>query len=325
MSLETREDNVAELIAARDKGSLIECLDDGFVRLVDQMGTDAAIAQAARVSYGAGTKTVSDDRGLIRRLMRDVHTSPFEMVELKFHVRVPMDAWRQWIRHRTANVNEYSTRYSEAIDSQQTTQPDEWRLQSSSNKQGSSGVLEEWPEGWEVDKKARTISHGQGQHRWSKKYASEMPKTPGELLSKTEAELHRTARSLYEQRIALGVAREVARKDLPLSTYTEVYWKCDLHNLFHFLKLRMAEEAQLEIRTYANAMYKLMKPKLKIACQAFRDYRLNAITLSDMEIKYIYSAQTRNAIECSLMSKAEWIAFNKKLVRLGLPQFPVPA
>ncbi len=183
-------------------------LDDGFVCLVDVMGDDQSVVQAARVSYGEGTRKVSDDRGLIRYLLRHRHTTPFEMAEMKLLVRVPMDCWRQWIRHRTANVNEYSTRYSLAIDATQTTPADAWRTQASQNRQGSGELLDA---------------------------------AQGAALSAAEAEFQRQARELYEQRIALGVAREQARKDLPLSTYTEAYWKIDLHNLLHFLALRMDE------------------------------------------------------------------------------------
>src|SRR5262249_9899206 len=173
-------------------------LDDGFVTLVDVMGDDQSVVQAARVSYGEGTRKVSDDRGLIRYLLRHRHTTPFEMAEVKLLVRVPMDCWRQWIRHRTANVNEYSTRYSLAIDAMQTTAADRWRTQATQNRQGSGGLLEA---------------------------------ASGEQLSKAESDLQRRSREVYDERIAAGVAREQARKDLPLSTYTEAYWKVDLHNL----------------------------------------------------------------------------------------------
>ena len=199
---------VAELDAIL--GDTINVLDDGFVRVIDYMGSDEAIVQAARVSYGAGTKKVQQDRGLIRYLMRHRHSTPFEMCEIKFHLRVPMDAWRQWIRHRTANINEYSTRYSIAIDASQTTKPDEWRLQAQSNRQGSEGFLD---------------------------------KGKGEELSRKENELQNLARDVYNERLDLGIAREQARKELPLSTYTEAYWNIDLHNLLHFLALRMDEHA----------------------------------------------------------------------------------
>ena len=183
-------------------GDAFKVLDDGFIRVIDYMGSDEAIVQAARVSYGDGTTKVHQDRGLIRYLMRHRHSTPFEMCEIKFHLRVPMDAWRQWIRHRTANINEYSTRYSIAIDAAQATKSDEWRLQAKSNRQGSEGVLD---------------------------------KIQGEELTRKEKELQNLARDLYNERLELGIAREQARKELPLSTYTEAYWKIDLHNLFHFL------------------------------------------------------------------------------------------
>jgi thymidylate synthase (FAD) len=238
------------------KGMGVKVLDDGFVQLVDVMGDDAAIVQAARVSYGAGTKTVSDDRGLIRYLMRHWHTTPFEMCELKFLVRVPMDTWRQWIRHRTANVNEYSTRYSEAIDSQQKTEPGQWRAQATDNKQGSGGAF---------------LSEEIGRH-----------------LSAGEQMLHEISSGIYRARLEMGVAREQARKDLPLSTYTEAYWKIDLHNLFHFLRLRMDSHAQREIREYATAIgEQFVAPLFPLAWEAFCDYRLQAVSLSRVELQVV--------------------------------------
>jgi len=223
-------------------------LDDGFVCLVDVMGDDQAIVQAARVSYGEGTRKVSDDRGLIRYLMRHRHTTPFEMVEIKLLVRVPMDCWRQWIRHRTANVNEYSTRYSLAIDAAQHTTAGEWRTQSSQNRQGSAGFLSE---------------------------------DVGASLSASEQAFLESSRKLYEQRIEQGVAREQARKDLPLSTYTEAYWKVDLHNLLHFLALRMDSHAQFEIREYARTVgEQIVAPLFPLAWEAFVDYRIEATHLT---------------------------------------------
>ena len=227
-------------------------LNDGFVCLVDIMGDDSSIVQAARVSYGEGTKKASDDRTLIRYLLRHRHTTPFEMVELKFLVRVPMDCWRQWIRHRTANVNEYSTRYSIAIDSMQSTPANEWRTQSQTNRQGSEEML---------------------------------PADVGEKLSAAEREFQEQTRRMYQERLDLGVAREQARKDLPLSTYTEAYWKVDLHNLLHFLSLRMDSHAQLEIREYSATIgRKIVQPLLPMVWEAFEDYRLNASGLSRLEI-----------------------------------------
>lgn len=227
-------------------------LDDGFVCLVDVMGDDSSVVQAARVSYGEGTKKASDDRTLIRYLLRHRHTTPFEMAELKFLVRVPMDCWRQWIRHRTANVNEYSTRYSIAIDSAQTTPADEWRTQSQTNRQGSESFL---------------------------------PTEVGERLSATERELQEHTRRVYQERLDLGIAREQARKDLPLATYTEAYWKIDLHNLLHFLALRMDPHAQLEIREYSATIgRKIVQPLFPAVWEAFEDYRLQATGLSRLEM-----------------------------------------
>jgi len=232
-------------------GIPLRVLDDGFVRLIDYMGDDSAVVQAARVSYGSGTKRVQDDRGLIRYLMRHSHTTPFEMCEIKFHVRVPMDVWRQWIRHRTANVNEYSTRYSVAIDAAEKTPPDQWRKQSTDNKQGSAGLL---------------------------------PTEQGERLSTSEAEIQNAARTAYEARLKAGVAREQARKDLPLSTYTEAYWKIDLHNLLHFLKLRMDARAQEEIRRYAVIIGEEIVSKwVPTVWEAFLDYHHHGMHFSRIE------------------------------------------
>lgn len=236
-------------------------LDDGFVCLVDCMGDDAAVVQAARVSYGDGTRRVSDDRTLIRYLLRHRHTTPFEMAELKFLVRVPMDCWRQWVRHRTANINEYSTRYSVAIDSAQATRPEEWRMQATSNRQGSAGLL---------------------------------PEELGAELTADEHHLHVQLRQAYQKRLEAGVAREQARKDLPLATFTEAYWKIDLHNLLHFLALRMDSHAQLEIRDYATAMgEQIVRPLFPLVWEAFIDYRMGALSLSRLEIGVIQRLQLR--------------------------------
>jgi len=296
----------------------IPVLNDGFICLVDHMGDDSSIVRAARVSYGNDNRTQckslsickdgynikyvndkqtyicteckteydeswkpifqSKDRQLIRYLMAHSHTTPFEMVEIKFLVRVPMDCWRQWIRHRTANVNEYSTRYTEAIDSQQTTPPGEWRLQATDNKQGSSGYLEEWPEGVEAE------YHQNCEQMLG---APNYDKGPGTFLSYMENNLHNYNKKVYQERLALGIAKEQARKDLPLSTYTEAYWKCDLHNIFNFLRLRMDSHAQLEIRSYANAMYEIVKGICPVACEAFEDYVLHAKKFSRMEMEVL--------------------------------------
>jgi thymidylate synthase (FAD) len=245
--------------ATPDRAALLESLrwkkfpvlDDGFVALVDCMGDDGSVVQAARVSYGEGTRRVSDDRQLIRYLLRHAHTTPFEMAELKFVVRVPMDCWRQWIRHRTASINEYSTRYSLAIDSMQSTHDDEWRSQATSNRQGSDGLL---------------------------------PKAAGHRLTQSETEFQSLARRVYEERLEAGIAREQARKDLPLSTYTEAYWKIDLHNLLHFLALRMDSHAQLEIRRYSETIGReIVQPLFPLVWEAFLDYRVEAMRLTRLD------------------------------------------
>ena len=283
-------------------GRAFKVLDDGFVRVVDYMGTDESIVQAARVSYGKGTKKIHEDRGLIRYLMRHRHTTPFEMCEIKLHVRAPMDCWRQWIRHRTANVNEYSTRYSEAIDAAQKTPPSAWRKQSPVNRQGGSEPID-----------AET----------------------GAELSRREQELQSLAREVYEERLKLGVAREQARKDLPLSTYTEAYWKIDLHNFFHFLSLRMDDHAQLEIRSYANVIgNEIVSKWCPLAWEAFVDYRLNSTILSGLERAIVQQLIVGNTDEAIEVAKARGMLsrgkkglkrnrgreeLEAKLASLGLP------
>jgi len=282
-------------------------LDDGFVCLVDVMGDDAAVVQAARVSYGAGTKRVSDDRSLIRYLLRHRHTTPFEMAEIKLLIRVPMDCWRQWIRHRTANVNEYSTRYSEAIDSAQTTDPSAWRTQAAQNRQGSDRPL---------------------------------PLDVGQQLTQAERELQQLSRRTYENRLAAGVAREQARKDLPLSTYTEAYWKVDLHNLLHFLALRMDSHAQEEIRLYATAIgHEIVRPLFPVVWEAFEDYRMGGSSLSRLEREVIqrltahgaatHSAPPYSEADFSRAQDETWVDLARcrerdecrdKLIDLGLLQ-----
>ena len=255
-------------------------LDDGFVCLVDVMGDDQAIVQAARVSYGEGTRRLSDDRTLIRYLMRHGHTTPFEMAELKLLVRVPMDCWRQWIRHRMASTNEYSTRYSIALDAAQTTPPEGWRCQSTANRQGSEGTLEA---------------------------------SVGAELTAEEAEFHQRSRQMYRRRLELGVAREQARKDLPLATYTEAYWKIDLHNLLHFLQLRMESNAQWEIRQYAGTIgHQIVQPLFPLVWEALVDYRVEAMQLSRLDrgvISRLTSAGQVPASEADFLAAQEpsWV------------------
>jgi thymidylate synthase (FAD) len=282
-------------------GSPLKVLDDGFVRVIDYLGTDASVVQAARISYGAGTKHVADDRRLIRYLTRHRHTTPFEMCEIKLHVRVPFDCWRQWIRHRTANVNEYSTRYSEAIDAAQRTEPGEWRQQASSNRQGSGAWIDP---------------------------------AIGIELSNEEAELQSRARRVYQKRLDLNVAREQARKDMPLSTYTEAYWKIDLHNLLHFLSLRMDERSQTEIRSYANLIaHEIVRRWCPLVWEAFVDYSLQARTFSRLEMNILREiSQGRIEAAIQLATDYGWLTvgpnglvrirereeFQRKLLDLGL-------
>jgi thymidylate synthase (FAD) len=239
----------------------INCLDKGFVKLVDAMprlvpGTtaDYAIVQAARVSYGDGTKSVSEDRGLIRYLLRHTHTTPFEMVEFKFHCKMPIFVARQWIRHRTANVNEYSGRYSVMKDEFYIPDIDNIRQQSKTNKQGG-------------DQQMSTMD-AQGFL---------------DVLNETCDKAYAT----YQEYIEKGVAREQSRMILPVNNYTEWYWKIDLHNLFHFLGLRCDKHAQMEIRVFADAMLKLIEPIVPVAVEAWNDYHdhRGAIKLTRLEIE----------------------------------------
>ena len=230
--------NRADLLARF--GDTAIYINGGHVRLVDVMGDEQSIVDAARVSFGAGTSRKLEDVALLRYLMRHDHWTPFEMCELKIRIRIPMDAWRQMVRHRTASINEYSTRYSIAIEEMATTEPEEWRKQSTDNKQGSAGYVYEWPEGT-TEEPTDGCPNGawvNGQYFGS----------PGDYLTAVEADFQERAGEVYKERLSFGVAREQARKDLPLSTYTEAYWKIDLRNLLHFLALRLHPHAQKEIR-----------------------------------------------------------------------------
>jgi thymidylate synthase (FAD) len=284
-------------------GRKFPVLDDGHVVLLDVMGDDGAVVDAARTTMGKGTRRVSDDRTLIRYLYRHNHGTPFEMAEIKLHVRVPMDCWRQWIRHRTANVNEYSTRYSEAIDSQQRTNPSQWRLQAATNRQGSTAGDVDWPD-------IETMMAHHHDHPTAVTY-----------LSDQEQEFQIKAQQVYEERLRFGVAREQARKDLPLSTYTEAVWKCDLRNVLHFLGLRMDSHAQHEIRQYANVIGREIVAKLFPLCwEAFEDYTLGAMTLSRLEIEIIRAlhAGVSFADVSILKNQREWDEFKAKAIRLGI-------
>ncbi len=225
----------------------VQVLDKGFVGLIDWMGSDSAVVQAARVSYGTGTKKVQEDRGLIRYLMRHEHTTPFEMCEVKFHIRLPIFVMRQLIRHRTAQVNEYSGRYSVMTD--EFYMPETFQKQSTTNKQGREDSLDE--------------IHGK--------------------LSWMMESVHRTAYEKYEKLLEVDVARETARAVLPVSNYTEAYWKCNIKNFLHMAWLRMDTHAQWEIQEFAKAMYGLVKPLYPSICEAYEDYKQQAVRLSRME------------------------------------------
>ena len=228
----------------------IKCLDKGFVRLVDSMGGDDAIVQSARVSYGKGTSKVSQDRGLIRYLMRHRHTTPFEMVEFKFHCKMPIFVARQWVRHRTANINEYSLRYSEARDEFYFPDPDHIEFQSTLNKQGRMGEVDE-----DLKKKVQA-------------YFKEISDRSFEI---------------YCELNEAGVARELARAILPVNLYTEWYWKNDLHNLLHFIGLRSDGHAQYEIRVFSDAMATYVKQVAPFAWEAYQDYVVNGMRFSKIE------------------------------------------
>jgi|TARA_B110000196_G_scaffold211678_1_gene181549 thymidylate synthase (FAD) len=228
----------------------IKCLDKGFVRLVDSMGGDGAIVQAARVSYGKGTSKMSQDRGLIRYLMRHRHTTPFEMVEFKFHCKMPIFVARQWVRHRTANINEYSLRYSEARDEFYYPEPENIQFQSSLNKQGRSGEVP--------------------------------PELKQKVLDYFKENSERSF-ALYQELNKAGVARELARSLLPVNIYTEWYWKNDLHNLLHFIGLRSDSHAQYEIRVFSDAMAHYVKEKAPFAWEAYQDYVVHGMRFSKIE------------------------------------------
>ncbi|MBX3315869.1 MAG: FAD-dependent thymidylate synthase [Phycisphaeraceae bacterium] len=284
----------------------IKIHEHGFVALVDAMPrlvpegqtADSAIVQAARVSYGQGTKKVSEDRGLIRYLLRHRHTTPFEMVELKFHIAMPIFIARQWIRHRTANVNEYSARYSIVPDRFYRPSLESVRKQSKSNRQG-------------------------GEQTFSADDAAEA-KTAEEFLrflDETEAMYAR-----YQEFTEKGVSREMARIGLPVSVYTEWYWKCDLHNTLRFLSLRMDPHAQQEIRDFARAMYALLEPIVPITLEAFKDYELDALRLTRLEIEAIRalaSGGDGSITSDNQREQAEWAA-KRQLLGLDAADSPAP-
>ena len=265
----------------------IPVLDHGFVRVIDYMGDDAAVVQAARVSYGKGTKKISDDAGLINYLLRHRHTTPFEMCEIKYHVKLPIFVARQWIRHRTANVNEYSARYS--VLDREFYVPEEVHLaaQSSSNRQGRGNILL----GKEA-KRVLDILREDAQMTYDHYIEMLNESEEGNIIDVSKE----------------GLARELARMNLTLSTYTQWYWKTDLHNLLNFLSLRADTHAQYEIRVYADAMMETLRRWCPITFQSFSDHRVEGVTLSGKAIKVVRKLISGVHInqEESGMSKREW-------------------
>jgi thymidylate synthase (FAD) len=259
-----------------------QVLDHGFVRVIDYMGDDSAICQAARVSYGKGTKKVTNDEGLIRYLMRHWHSTPFEMCEIKLHVKLPVFVARQWIRHRTANVNEYSARYSILDREFYIPAPDALNAQSTINNQGRGQVLE----GEEADRVLEILKADSGR---SYDHYEEMLSQDGKA----------------------GLARELARMNLPANIYTQWYWKVDLHNLFHFLRLRADAHAQYEIRVYADAICEIVRDWVPAAYGAFEDYRLGGAQLSGKAVECVRRMVKGEVVtqETSGMSAGEWREF----------------
>jgi thymidylate synthase (FAD) len=273
-------------------------LDHGFVRVIDYMGDDAAVVQAARVSYGRGTRAVSEDRGLIRYLMRHRHSTPFEMCEIKYHVKLPIFVARQWIRHRTANVNEYSARYSILDREFYIPAPEHLAAQSSVNRQGRGAVLQGEAAARVLDLLRQDATETYDHYAWMlNEDAAGNPVDPGRD----------------------GLARELARMNLTLNTYTQWYWKCDLHNLFHFLSLRADAHAQYEIRVYAEAMLETVRAWVPASFEAFQDFRLGAVTLSAGMLGIVKRMLAGEAVPQagSGLSRREWRELMEMLGRPG--------
>ena len=284
-NFETRRPTVSELEEIMFKP--LPVLDHGFVRIIDYMGDDAAIVQAARVSYGKGTTKVSDDAGLLNYLLRHRHSTPFEMCEIKYHIKLPIFIARQWIRHRTANVNEYSARYS--VLDREFYIPDQVNLatQSKSNRQGRGEVLEGKEAAAVLD-----LLRDDAENNYNHYVEMLNEDESGHIIDETRD----------------GLSRELARMNLTLNTYTQWYWKIDLHNLLHFLSLRADEHAQYEIRVYAEAIMETVKRWCPITYDAFIDHRINSVTLSGKAIQVIKKMIDGVSIdqEESGLSKREW-------------------
>ena len=265
----------------------IKVLDKGFVRMVDYMGGDQRIVQAARVSYGTGTKSYRQDRGLIHYLIKNWHTSPFEQVQITFHTKMPIFVARQWVRHRTARLNEISGRYSVMKDEFYVPSPENIRPQSENNKQGRS----------------------------EERFTAEQEQEIIGLFADEQKDIYKN----YEKLLELNVAREIARNNLPLSLYTEWYWQIDLHNLFHFLRLRMDPHAQYEIRVYAEAMAQCAKAVAPLAFEAFEEHILGSVSFSKAECEALSALLAGGPVTLEGRNLA---AFEAKIAKL---QAAVPA
>jgi len=270
-----------------------EVLDHGFVRVIDYMGDDSAIVQSARVSYGKGTKQISNDKGLIKYLMRHRHSTPFEMCEIKFHIKLPIFIARQWIRHRTANVNEYSARYSILDKEFYIPSIENVAAQSTINNQGRGEVLTS-------DEAAEVISI--------------LKKDAEQTYANYETLLNENSEGVSIDETKPGVARELARMNLTLNTYTQWYWKIDLNNLLHFLALRADAHAQYEIRVYADIMMDIVKKWVPIAADAFEDYRIGGTEVSAKEINLLKKLLKgeKASYEEEGISKREWSELKRK-------------
>ena len=266
---------------------VIPILDHGFVRVIDYMGNDSSIVQSARVSYGKGTKKVSTDSGLIKYLMRHWHSTPFEMCEIKYHVKLPIFIARQWIRHRTANVNEYSARYSILDKEFYLPEPKHLAAQSQSNRQGRGNILE-----GDKAKKVLDLLKGDAEQTYNNYETMLNERYDGTVIDEN----------------AVGLARELARMNLTLNTYTQWYWKTDLLNLMNFLRLRADHHAQYEIRAYADAMLETVKKWVPITYEAFMDYRVGGTEISAKGKIIIKKLINKEEIkfEESGLSKREW-------------------
>ena len=271
----------------------IEVLDHGFIRVIDYMGDDSSIVQSARVSYGKGTKKISNDKGLIKYLMRHRHSTPFEMCEIKFHIKLPIFIARQWIRHRTANVNEYSARYSILDKEFYIPSAENLAAQSAINNQGRGDAL--------TDDEASNV-------------IQILKKDAEQTYSNYETLLNESSEGNIIDESKSGIARELARMNLTLNTYTQWYWKIDLNNLLHFLALRADDHAQYEIRVYADAMLDIVKKWVPLTYKAFEDYRIGGTELSAKEVNLMRKLLKGEKVsfEEEGLSKREWNELQRK-------------